>query len=62
MERRAERVGLNEDQELAGMGSRKDTDGGVGRESQLQISIVLSNRNGLCAPRSEAGGQFGGCD
>ena len=35
MERRAERVRLDEHQELAGMGSCKDTDGSVCKELKL---------------------------
>ena len=47
---------------LAGIGSCKDTDGSARRESQLQIPIVLSNCNGLCASLSETGGLIGGRD
>ena len=49
MQRRSKRVSLYEHQELAGVGNCKDTDGRVCRELKLQVPIVLSNGNGLCA-------------
>ena len=46
----------------AGVRSCEDTDINMSRESQIHITMVLSNGNGLCVPRSEMGEMVGGCN
>ena len=47
---------------LAGVRNYEDTNGNVRRESQIYVTMVLSNSNGLCVPRSEMGGLVDSCN
>ena len=62
MERRAESFRLYGHHELAWMGSCKETNGSVCRESELKSPTIFSDDNDLCSFLSEMSGLDGGQD